>query len=143
MIQIEPYNCSNKREAAMRERYWIETLNAKLNCNIPIATKEEKEKQKQDWYEENKEEILEKAKENYEENKEQKLEYQKQYVQENKETVKEYKDEWYQKNKEKILAKQKETFTCECGSEVRCAGKAEHNRSIKHKTYIHNSFTLV
>lgn len=305
MIQIEPYNCSNKREAAMRERYWIETLNAKLNCNMPIATKEEKEKQKQDWYEENKEEILEKAKENYEENKEQKLEYQKQYVQENKEkiteyqklyaqenkeklseqkkeyraehkeeaskankewretnktkiqeqkkqvidcecgnnytfgnkhrhlqckthidyqnqlcgivkeqeptisqeektetikqkqkeyreknsekikknknkyneshkegikeqtqkyyqehkeeikqktkqyvqenkeTVKEYKDEWYQKNKEKILAKQKETFTCECGSEVRCAGKAEHNRSIKHKTYIHNSFTLV
>lgn len=144
MIQIEERNCKNKRDAEAIEHYWIETLVSKLNSNKPYAMcKEEPQLYKKGWYEENKAEILEKAKENYEENKEQKLEYQKQYVQENKETVKEYKDEWYQKNKEKILAKQKETFTCECGSEVRCAGKAEHNRSIKHKTYIHNSFTLV
>ena len=34
---------------------------------------------------------------------------------------------------EKVLAKQKETFTCECGSEVRCSGKAEHYQSNKHK----------
>jgi hypothetical protein len=57
-------------------------------------------------------------------------------VEENKEKVKEYKDSWYLKNKEKILEKQKQTFVCECGSEVRCAGKAEHTRSSKHKNYI-------
>ena len=69
---VEVFSCENVEQARARERYWIETLNAKLNCNMPITTKEEKDKQKQDWYENNKEEILEKAKEHYEENKEQK-----------------------------------------------------------------------
>jgi len=53
-------------------------------------------------------------------------------------------NEWYLKNKEKILTKQKETFTCVCGSEVRCAGKLEHNRSVKHNLYIQSiSETLI
>lgn len=93
---------------------------------------------KQKYNSENKEHIKEQTHNYYEENKEAIKLKTKQYVDENKEKVKEYKDEWYQKNKEKILAKQKLTFTCECGSEVRCAGKAEHLRSIKHKTYINN-----
>lgn len=62
-------------------------------------------------------------------------------MEENKEKVKEYKDSWYQKNKEKILEKQKQIFICECGSEVRCAGKSEHLRSSKHKIFI-NSLNL-
>jgi hypothetical protein len=74
MIQIEIHKCNNKREAEMRERYWIETLNAELNCISPITTNEEKEQQKKEWYEINKEDILEKVKQNYKENKETKLE---------------------------------------------------------------------
>ena len=70
MLKIEDCNCNDKYEAMNRERYWIETLQSKLNVNNPISTKEEKEKQKKDWYEENKEEILEKGKIHYEENKE-------------------------------------------------------------------------
>lgn len=123
MIQIEAYNCNNKREAEMRERYWIETLNSKLNCNMPITTKEEKGKQKQDWYEENKQEILEKAKENYEENKEQKLEYQKQYVEENKEKIIEYQNDYREKNKEKI-SEQKKIYRGEHKEEASHANKA-------------------
>ena len=123
IIQIEPYNCNNKREAEMRERYWIETLNAKLNCNNPITTKEEKEKQKQDWYEENKQEILEKTKENYKENKEQKLEYQKQYIEENKEQIKEYQQDYRVKNKEK-LNEQKKIYRSEHKEEASHANKA-------------------
>ena len=92
MIQIENYNCNSKREAELRERYWIETLKPKLNSVSPITSKEEKEKQKQDWYKENKDHILQKAKENYEENKEHKLEYQKQYAEENKEQIKGYQE---------------------------------------------------
>jgi hypothetical protein len=122
MIQIEAYNCSNKREAAMRERYWIETLNAKLNCNMPIATKEEKEKQKQDWYEENKEQILEKAKENYEENKELILEKAKQYAQENKEKITEYQKQYAQENKQKI-SEQKKEYRAEHKEEAAEKGK--------------------
>jgi len=30
-------------------------------------------------------------------------------------------------------------FICECGSEVRCAGKTEHNKSSKHKKYIEDN----
>ena len=130
IIQIEAYNCNNKREAAMRERYWIETLNAKLNCNNPITTKEEKEKQKQDWYEENKQEILEKSKVNYEENKEQKLEYHKQYVKENKEKITEYQHEYGEKNKEKI-SDQKKIYRAEHKEEAAEKGKywREANKS--------------
>jgi hypothetical protein len=120
MIQIETCNYNNKREAEMKERYWIETLNAKLNCNMPITTKEEKDKQKQEWYEEKKDYVLQKAKENYQQNKEQKLEYQKQYAEENKEKVKSYHDEYIEKNKEKI-AEQKKIY------------RAEHKEEAKEK----------
>ena len=54
----------------------------------------------------------------------------------NKDKIKENQDEWYQKNKEKILERQKIMITCECGSEIRVSGKAEHNRSDKHKKYM-------
>jgi len=83
-----------------------------------------------------KEEIKEQTKKYYEEHKIEIIEQTKKYAEENKEKVKKNKDEWYQKNKEKILEKQKQVFTCECGSEVRCAGKSEHNRSVKHKNFI-------
>jgi hypothetical protein len=83
--------------------------------------KEHNKQQTHKYYEQHKEEIKLKTKE---------------YVEKNKEKIKKYSDIWYQKNKEKILEKQKQVFLCECGSEVRCAGKAEHLRSIKHKNYI-------
>jgi len=64
------------------------------------------------------------------------LEKAKKYRDENKDKIKTYREELYQKNKEKILAKQKEIYTCECGSIVRCTGRAEHNRSIKHQQFL-------
>jgi len=94
---------------------------------------------KKQYNHENKELIKEQTHKYYEEHKDEIKSKVKQYVEENKKKVKEYKDEWYQKNKEKILEKQKQSFICECGSEVRCAGKAEHLRSNKHKKYIDSS----
>jgi len=109
MIQIEDYQCANKREAEMRERYWIETLQSSLNCNNPYTIYTENPvKYKQDWYEENKVIILDKAKEHYEENKEEKLEYQKEYAAKNKEQIKNYQDEYREKNKEKLIEQKKE-----------------------------------
>ena len=96
-----------------------------------------KSKESRNKYNEiHKEEIKKQCKKYYEENKNKIFEQTKIYVEENKEKIKNYKDDWYQKNKEKILANQKETFACECGSNVRCAGRAEHLRSVKHKTFI-------
>ena len=141
MIQIEEHNCKNKREATIRERYWIETLKANLNCVNPFATKEEKDKQKQNWYEENKEEILQKSKDNYEENKEDKLVYQKKYAEENKEAFQKYQDDYREKNKEK-LAEQKKAYreqhkeeAAKANKEWREANKAkiqEKNKQIIH-----------
>jgi hypothetical protein len=94
---------------------------------------------KKKYNEEHKEQIKQQSNNYYEEHKEEIKSKVKKYVEENKDKVKEYKDNWYQKNKEKILEKQKLSFMCECGSEVRCSGKAEHLRSNKHKKYIDSS----
>jgi hypothetical protein len=165
MIQIEEYNCTSKREAEMRERYWIETLQARLNCIIPITTKEEKIIQQKDWYEENKESILEKVKQQYEENKEVKLEYQKEYVIKHKEQIKDYQDEYREKNKEKLAEQKKEyrkahkeeaakaqkawreankeklkeekakIYQCECGNEYTFGNKHRHLQTKIHIEY--------
>lgn len=165
MILIENYSCNNRHEAEMRERYWIENQKATLNCNNPITTKEEKEKQKQDWYEENKEDILQKKKENYEENKEQILEKIKKYTEENKEKIKEYQEEyqkvnkdklneqkkiyrsehkeeaikaqkeWREVNKEKIKAEKSIIINCECGNQYTFGNKHRHLQSKFHIDY--------
>ena len=38
MLEIEKYSCKDGNEARTRERHWIETLKANLNCTIPIRT---------------------------------------------------------------------------------------------------------
>ena len=120
----------------------------KKKANLQEKQKEYREKNsekikecKKKYNEENKEHIKEQTHNYYEQHKDEIKSKAKQYVEENKEKVKEYKDSWYQKNKEKILEKQKQIFICECGSEVRCAGKSEHLRSSKHKIFI-NSLNL-
>ena len=107
MLQIENIKCKDKREALIREKYWIEILKPKLNINNPYTSVEEKVVQKHDWYEDNKDYILEKAKNNYEENKEQKIKYQTQYAQENKEKISEYHKEYQELNKEKLKQQKK------------------------------------
>ena len=91
---------------------------------------------KKKYNDSHKEKTKEFSKKYYEENKEKILEKTKKYSQENKEKTKVCKDEWYRLNKEKILSKQKEVYTCECGATVRVAGRAEHNRSTKHSTFL-------
>jgi hypothetical protein len=116
----------------------LELLHKKQKENKDNTTEKNKNLRKI-YNEENKEQIKEQTHKYYEEHKEEIKQKTKLYAEENKEKVKEYKDEWYQKNKEKILTKQKESFLCDCGSKVRCSGKAEHLRSEKHKKYINNS----
>jgi len=165
MVQIENIFCNNKREALTKERLWIESLKAKLNCNNPITFQAEKIIQKHDWYEEKKDYILEKAKEHYEANKEQKIEYQKQYAVENKEKVKEYQSEYREKNKEKLSEQKKEyreehkeaaanankewreankdkikteksqVIECECGNTYTFGNKHRHLQSKIHIAY--------
>ena len=82
MIEIEKYPCENIFQVREKERYWIETLGATLNTNIPNRTDEE-------WREENKEYLIEK-----------KHSYNHVYYQEHNEELKEKTKDWYQENKE-------------------------------------------
>jgi hypothetical protein len=91
---------------------------------------------KKKYNEKNKEKVSEQCKKYYEENKEKVLEQTKKYTSENAEKIKQKSHEWYEKNKEKILNKMQEIFVCECGVSIRCGGKAEHYKSIKHMNYI-------
>jgi len=166
MIQIQQHNLKNKREAESTEQYWIEKLAASLNTNKPYAMcKEEPQIYKQDWYEENKTEILEKAKQHYVENKEEKIEYQKQYSEENKDHIKDYQKEyreknkiklseqkkeyrethkeeifkaqkeWRESNKEKIKEERAQIINCECGIMYTFGNKHRHLQSKTHIDY--------
>lgn len=42
MIQIEEYNCNNKREAEARETYWMKELKSTLNSRLSFQTAEER-----------------------------------------------------------------------------------------------------
>ena len=44
--------------------------------------------------------------------------------------------EWREANKEKISEKRKEKYTCACGSILRKADKARHERTKKHQEFI-------
>lgn len=101
MIQIEQYPCNNVNEARARERYHIETLKPSLNRDIPNRNKKE-------YYEDNKEVIAEKKKEYRESNKEVIAEKKKEYAKKNKEVLAEKSKQYYQEHKEDILKKVKQ-----------------------------------
>lgn len=111
-----------------------EELNEEEPNKKPIT--EEQRIYKQKYNLEHKEEIKVKCKKYYEEHKEEIKNNVKKYTAENIDAIKEYKKNHYLKNKQKILERQNQEFTCECGSTIKYGGKAEHMRSVKHKTYI-------
>lgn len=155
LVPVEEFSCENVNQACIRERYWIETLQASLNKVIPSRSKEEyreinKEKlneNKKEWYENNKDKILQKTKEYRENNKDKKKEKDKKYYERNKDKINEYKKQWYESNKEKNAEKSKqryecnkdkllEKFTCECGGNYVFSTKLRHFRSKKHQEYL-------
>ena len=100
MVEVEKYNALDKLDAHKRERYWIETLGAKLNKAIPTRTRDEYIKI---WKEQNKEYNTK----YYEEHKKEISEYKKIYSEQNKEQIVEKNKKWYDQNKEQIAEKRK------------------------------------
>lgn len=131
MIMIEPYPCSNKQEALSRERYWYETLNAKLNSIYPSRGRKE-------FYDSNKEVYKENFKAYYNDNKEMFKEKSKTYYTNNKEILLEQKKEYSKKNFESLFLKRAIKYECECGSSVRQYDKCRHFKSLKHCQFIEN-----
>ena len=137
MIAVETYPCENKRELEIRERFYIETLKAKLNQIIPTRTHKEyrednkeliKEKKKKE-YEDNKEHIKERNLKYRQHNREKITEYNKEYRQHNCEKISEQRKQYRQHNRDKILEK----TTCECGCILSRNHLNRHRNTDKHK----------
>ena len=110
---IENYPCNNKEELHARERFHIEN-NDCINIRLPIKTKEEIAEYKKKYWEDHAEHL-------YEWRKQDKLNNPKKYKEKNRKA--------YEMRKDK-------RFICECGSDIKLSGKAEHFQSEKHKIYI-------
>jgi hypothetical protein len=117
-IVVEQITCDNHQEALQKERYWLETLSATLNKQIPSRTNKEyrtsfKDKLREyekEYYEKNKERHNQACKEYYEKNKEKLDHYQKDYREGNKATLEKYILEYREKNKEKLKEYRKQYY---------------------------------
>ena len=154
IILIERFPCTHKYELKSRERYWIETLKADLNKNIPTRTKQEYQEdnkeqitqQRKEYYEANIEQIAEKVKEYREDHKEQIAEYAKEYYDTNFERIakrnaiayKETKDEF--EDYEKIYRQMDISYlphnnVCECGGKYTRQNTLKHYKTKKHQQW--------
>lgn len=125
IVMIEEYPCENRFQAETRERYWIETLQSKLNKHIPTRSK----KEYQQIY---KETIAEKQKEYREIYKEELSEKKKEYYKTYKTEIDEKRKEYYDTHKEEFAKK----YTCECGVSLSISGKTFHNKTKKHLAFL-------
>ena len=125
MIQIEKFPCESKRELETRERYWIETLESKLNSSIPTRTQKE-------YYIENADKLKENMKEYRIENADKLKEINRQYYIENAYKIKENNKEYYIENVDKIKEKNKKYYI----------ENADKIKKINRQYYIENADKL-
>jgi hypothetical protein len=147
---LETFECNNKEELNKREGE-LQREYRDICVNIQIAgrtkqeycedNKEQIAEQKKKYREEHKEQIAEKEKKYRDEHKEQVADYHIKYYEEHKEQVAEKQKIYYEENKEKILEQQAQLYQCECGSICRYGEKARHFKTKKHQNYINSQST--
>jgi len=145
MVEIEKYPCNDLTEARIRERFWYEVLNPKLNEMKPYITPEEIKKNEhiyhQNYYYQHQNECIAKTKAYYEEHKNETISRIKEWGEKNQDKLKQYKSKWYQNNKntqdykDKMEEKTK-PYNCECGSVCRIDNKHNHFKTVKHINYL-------
>ena len=113
MIVLETVQYDQKYELKARERYYMEALGATLNTQTPGQTKSE-------YYANNKDTILERVKH---------------WAENNTEKVHISKRKYRENNKEKINQK----HNCECNGKYTKAGKSQHMKTARHKTYMEHN----
>ena len=127
MTPLEQYPCENDIQARIREQYWMDQLQAKMNDRNAHTNYQEYQIK---YREEHKQQIKQYNDDHKEE--------RKLYYEANKEYIAKKKKEKYEKNKEVILEKAKATYTCVCDSVCRIGEKLRHEKSQKHINYIAN-----
>ncbi len=117
MNPLEEYECETTMQARIREQYWLNEKQAKLNSVRAFTTLEQ-------------DRALEKiTKKQFRiDNKEHVEQREKQYRIDNKESIKEYKRQYQLNNKERLNKK----GVCECGANFTQINKPRHTKSPKH-----------
>ena len=126
----EEYPCENKEQLCKREGEVIRLIGT-LNSRIEGRTRQE-------YYQDNKKELLQIKKEYYENHKEYITQYKKLYHINNKEHIHQIKKENYEDNKDNILTKLRERITCECGCILSRGNTTRHKKSLKHIQLLEN-----
>ena len=130
---LESFTCKTQTDAFIKERYYIDKLQADLNMRNPHTTIEESKEKKAEFYVENKEKILETKKQFYVKNKDKISEYHKQWYVKNKDKISEYQNHYNSDNAERINRHKAEKIYCHpCGLYHRRGEKAKHFKSQKH-----------
>jgi len=140
LILVENFPCENKLELVKRERYWIETLESKLNSRLSQRTdkewrddnKEILKKKRTKYKTENKEQILEKERERYAKDSERIKGVVNTYRLNNPEKIKERKKKYAINNADKIKERKQIRVVCECDLEVNKNHIARHRQTQRH-----------
>ena len=108
MIELNRIECIPLEARQEEERCRIE-LNARLNTRGAVLDTEKQKQYKQ--------------------------QYNQQYNQEHHEEIKQHKQQYREIHRDEIKQKQKEPYTCPCGSQITRTCKSRHLRSKKHITW--------
>jgi len=144
---LENKICESKEERSTLEcKYIINTHNT-VNKHLPGRTKEQ-------YYQDNKQELNEQQRQYNRENKEQIRERQRQYRQENKEELNEQYRQYYQDNKQELNERHRQRYqnnkqelkrkhNCFCGGKYTKTHKSRHEKSQKHQTFINRPQQII
>ena len=140
MIVLETVEYNEQHELRARERHWLETLKATLNCKVPNRSVEE-------WREDNKEEIKRKKHDYHEAHKEEIHQKKHDYHIANADHIRAKVQAWraadperakisdrqkYLNCQERIKSYRSEKLTCECGIQYTRGHAGRHLQTKRH-----------
>jgi hypothetical protein len=138
---LEEFKCETTIQSRIREQYWVDSKNAKLNMFKAYISEEQRKIQDRQYDLDNKDRIRERKQKYYINNVEQK----KQYYEDNKEHIKEIHANHYQSKKIQVCEDAKQyrkkhsnMILCECGSNFKEYQESKHKKCKKHKDFINN-----
>ena len=114
------------------QKFGVKNCRIVLIENFPCKTIEELVCRERYWYDNIKNCNAQKPQRTIEEI----VNYSKEYCAKNQEKISEKKKIHYQANKEQLIKYQKEKIECVCGAIICKGGKAQHERSQKHISFI-------
>ena len=143
MSPLEEYECETTIQARIREQYWMDIKQSKLNMLRAHTTAEQRKEQEKEYYNsninrlkqyqlDNKEHIKEFQIQYRINNKTKIQEYHNQYKTDNKEHLFECSQKYHNENREAILERKKQIIVCECGINTTQSHKPRHMRTARH-----------